>query len=150
MSSQIENRILQFFGFLFRERKFRLVSTSEFKDFANWVVLMYSPDCRIRILCDRGEVSLAIGPVWLPRSWQAGPWYDLASVLEFLTHQQHDLCMTLNEAEDDQLRELANTLEAHIDQVCSIFDKQSFETNQSNLDRIQEQIQDRIWKKLGL
>lgn len=145
----IENIIQKFFNYLFTKFKFHIVNIRKYKHFGNWVVLLYSPDFRIRIYCDRGEITLAIGPDWLPQNWEAGPWFDLAVVLEFLTQQQYDLRMTIKEAtENEQIMILSEYLENHIDQIRTIFSKKNFDKHKKRLNKIHEKKEALFWPEL--
>jgi hypothetical protein len=147
--NDIDNSIQREFNYLFTKFDFHVVYIRRFKHFGNWVVLLYSPDFRIRIYCDRGEVTLAIGPDWLPQNWEAGPWFDLAIVLEFITQQQYDLRMTIKEAtENEQIMILSEYLENHIDQIKVIFSEQIFKKQQKRLNQLHEKKEALFWPEL--
>ena len=86
MAHSVIEQIETHFFYLFDEYGFRVFSSTIWHEsFGNWVVVLLSDGFRITLFHDRGDVTLLVGPLWSPPGWQAGPWYDLPLVVEFLT-----------------------------------------------------------------
>lgn len=148
MQPKIADVIRHRFGWLFDEYGFTWVTEQYFESFGNWAVVLQSDQCgRIRIMQDRGEVFLACGPQWSPVSWDAGPWYNLDTVVRYLSNGEEHFNPALGETEQ-QLENLAETLQRNMKAVCRLFRKDVFGEKQLELDDIQQMIEDEIWKRL--
>jgi hypothetical protein len=145
--SETVDQIREFFGYLFDDFGFRVISETHFESFSNWVVVLQSEVCRIRIFRDRGEVSIAVGPLWLPPGWQAGPWFDLTVLISFLTNGKYTLEHAVGDT-SQQLKRLADVFHLYYDQVCELFQEQVFQQKKGELELFREQMNEQIWNRL--
>ena len=113
------------------------------------MIVLQSDDCRLRFFKDRGEVFIAASPHWSPPSWQAGPWYDLAVIVAFLTQGKEKLELEpkLGEVEQ-QLIQLTTVLRLHCDEIVELFRSNTFQQKQSDLELFKDQLNDQFWDRL--
>jgi hypothetical protein len=148
MESEIANEIRRRFDYLFSEHGFAFGIERHFDSYGNWAVVLQSGECgRIRIMQDRGEVLLALGPQWSPLDWDSGPWYGLDVVARYLSGGRDGFAPTLGQT-DEQLERLAERLRPYIDQACSLLQEDSFEAKQGELDFLRQSIEDEVWQGL--
>ncbi len=145
--STVMEQIKKYFGYLFDEYGFDVIAETYFESFGNWVVVLQSDDCRVRIIQDRGEVSVAVGPLWSPPGWQAGPWFDLAVITAFLTQGKGTLEYRPGRT-DQQLERLANLLRSHCDQICELFQDKVFQQKRVELELLRDQLDGQFWDQL--
>lgn len=143
----IVEQIKKYFRYLFDESGFTVVSETYFDSFGNWVVVLASDDCRLRFFQDRGEVSIAVSPLWSPPGWQAGPWFDLPIVTAYLTQGQYTWEYAPGSTEQ-QLERLAGILRPYCDQICAMFRKEVFPEKEEELRGLETQRSKRLWDKL--
>ena len=139
--------IERYFDYLFKEYGFSVISETDFDSFGNWVIVLQSDSSRIRFFQDRGEVSLAVGPLWSPPSWQAGPWYDLSVITTFLSKGQHTFKYELGTTER-QLERLTQALHLSCKQICELFQETTYQRIRQELDEYSEQALEQDWNKL--
>jgi hypothetical protein len=145
---KISDKIRHWFNWLFDEYGFALATERQFDSFGNWVVVLQSDKCgRIRIIQDRGEVFLALGPQWSPVSWDAGPWYSLDVVVRYLSDGDDRFDPALGEIEQ-QMERLAEKLQCNISAACGLFRSDAFWEKKDELDALQQMIEDEVWKRL--
>lgn len=135
---RVMDQIRKYFDYLFDANGFEVISESYFQSFGNWVVVLQSDDCRIRFLQDREEVSIAVGPVWSPPGWNAGPWFDLSIVIAFLTREKEILERRLGNT-DQQIEYLADTFRSYLDQICELFREDTFRQQRDKLELLRDQ-----------
>lgn len=140
-------QIRKYFGYLFDEYGFNVVAETHFESFGNWVVVLQSDDCRIRIIQDREEISVALGPLWSIPGWQAGPWYDLAVITAFLT-QGNSTVEYRSTTTDRQLEQLAEVLHSRYDQIRELFQGETFRQRQAELELLRDQFNEQIWESM--
>lgn len=141
-------RIRKVFCYLFEDHGFTVFSETYFESFGNWVIVLLSDSCRVRLLEDRGEVSIAIGPLWSPASWQAGPWFDLPVVIAYLTDGK-DKWEYKSGDTTQQLERLGSSLHQYCDQICEMFKDDVFQKKQEELRAIEEQWHSELWARLS-
>lgn len=147
-SPVILNKIKTIFHYLFDDYGFAVIAETYFESFGNWAVVLQSGDCcRIRIFQDRGEIFIALGPLWSPPSWNAGPWFDLTVIVAFLTQGKDILEYELGKP-DWQLERLADRLRPYMEQICELFRENVFEQKREALELLQEQMNEQIWARL--
>jgi hypothetical protein len=144
---KVVDQIRKYFDYLFDANGFEVISETYFQSFGNWVVVLQSDDCRIRFLQDRGEVSIAVGPVWSPPSWNAGPWFDLSIVIAFLTPKKEILERRLGNT-DQQIEYLADTFRTYCDQICELFREDTFRQERDKLELLRDQSEEQYWGRL--
>jgi hypothetical protein len=122
--------------------RFEIISETNFESFGNWVVVLVSKKCRVRIMYDRGEVSLAVGPLWSPMGWQAGPWYDLSVIWRYLSLNDQLLETELGLPADKQLQNLSISFRKEFERICSLFTEENFKQIEDELNGIKSQKDD--------
>lgn len=129
------------FDYLFRDYGFGIQQERQFESFGNWVVVLESPDCRMRIFQDRGYISIAFGPVWSPPDWEAGPWFGLEVIFEYLsvkyTLTNEDVIRELSPV---SLEHLANMLKPHLKSICDLFQAEAFPSHRDKLEHIADNL----------
>jgi hypothetical protein len=138
--------VREYFSYLFD--RFEIVSETNFESFGNWVVVLVSKKCRVRIMHDRGEVSLAVGPLWSPPSWQAGPWYDLAVMWRYLSLSEPLLETQLDLSIDERLKNLSISFHEHAERVCDLFVEENFKQTEDELNSIKNKLDDAAWNSV--
>ena len=146
-SCKIVDEIRKRFRFLFDAHGFALASEICFDSFENWVVVLKSKECRLRIFQDRGEVTIAVGPLWSPSGWQSGPWFDLAIVIRYVS-QGKDQWEYEGGNTDEQLKRLAEKLRPYCQQICWLFREDVFPEKRQELEKMQAKLDREFWKSL--
>jgi len=146
-SRRIADDIRKYFPFLFNVHGFTVTSETHFESFGNWVVVLESKECRLRFFQDRGEVTIAVGPLWPPSGWQSGPWFDLSVVIRYIT-QGKDQWEYEGDSTDEQLKRLAAKLRPYCSQICRLFQKEVFQEKQQELQEVQAQLEEEFWNSL--
>lgn len=139
--------IQQKFTYLFQECKFSIDFEKSFDSFGNWVVVLVSEDCRLRFFQDRGEITVSIGPLWNPPSWEAGPWFDLFLVLEYLTKRTDERRYQFDSMYQ-QLEYLSSVLHPHCSQACELFKPDVFSIKESELRLLEKKRNKAFWDDL--
>jgi hypothetical protein len=148
VQTEIANEIRRAFRYLFEEHGFSFESERHFDSFANWAVVLQSPKCgRIRIMQDRGEVFLALGPQWPSLTWDAGPWYGLEVVVKYLSGGRDRFESGLGPV-SDQLGRLADRFRPYVDASCNLFQEDTYEVKRSELEEVRQHVEDEVWKGL--
>jgi len=105
------------------------------KVFGNCIVVFQSKDCRIRVVLDRGDIFVQIGPLSAPAVWSPASshlWFDLGTIIAFLTQEAKadraewfyippDEPLDHDARIDWQLNKLADTLQSYGKQILSLF-----------------------------
>ena len=118
------------FDYLFHDYGFDLFADTFTTNY--WVVVLLSDDCRIRFLRDRDGVSFAVGPLWDPPGWQAGPWYDLRIVLRFLANIKDAFENKLGPIEK-QFELINHNFSAYSESILNLFKKKIVFRNTRNV-----------------
>ncbi len=124
------------FPYLFDEYGFSVIDIRYFDSFTNWVAVVVSKRCRIRFFEDRGGVELAIGPLWDPPGWQAGPWFDLPAVLAYLNHGVFTWDYGPTGRTGPQLERLSAALHPQMGLICAIFSPENYPKHEAALRRL--------------
>lgn len=143
----IKRDIHRCFRYLFDAYGFTVTEEIQFESFGNWVVVLESTDCRIRLFQDRGELSLAVGPKWFPPGWQSGPWFDLPVVIEYLTGGK-SRWEYRGGTTREQLEYLGDTLRVHWEEIRRLFQGPNFQQKQHELRMVAQQRENRFWDQL--
>lgn len=143
----VREDILRCFRFLFDIYGFAVTEEVQFESFANWVAVLESPDCRIRLFQDRGQLTLAVGPKWFPPGWESGPWFDLAVVIEYLTAGENRWEYRGGTTRE-QMEYLGDTLRVYWEEIHKLFQSANFQHKQQELRRVEQQLENRFWDEL--
>jgi hypothetical protein len=124
------------FRYLFDRYQYQVIGCRLFANTQNWIVVLESPSCgRFMAFQDRGEIIIALGPHGSGESATGTRWFDLAVIVEHLSHGEHMLASS-GGAPEQQLAELADVLRPYMDQICPLFSTSGFEGAEDELDRI--------------
>lgn len=143
----VVEQVRKYFAYLFDDYDFDVISDTHFQNFGNWVVVLRSNDCRIRFFQDRGEVSVAVGPLWSSPGWQAGPWFDLTVITAFLTQGKSTVEYESGKT-GRQLKRLANILRPYCDEICELFQEKVFQQKRVELELLRDQLDEQFWGQL--
>lgn len=143
-------QVRQRFFYLFDQYGFAVIHEehhSQNDDHA--IIVLESPDCRIRILLEREQVLIDIGPLSAPEDWSTSApndWFGLTYVTGFLSngtdrweYAKPETALDRNLRIDQQLVKLANRLRPYCDLIFSAFRPEAFEQTQQALLIYQEQ-----------
>ncbi len=130
--------------FLFEKYHYRVVGSTEFANSDNWLVVLASPASgRLLVLEDRGEVIVALAPPSTAPTATAGPWFDLAVVLEYLQCGDDRRARMPGDV-NAQLAGWAAALKPCMPQVQELFGTAAFEDAHAELDRIGTRREDEL------
>ena len=128
--------VKKYFHYLFSEYGFTIIDVKYFEDFSNWVAVLTSDKYRLRFLEDRGTVTLAIGPLWDPPGWDAGPWFDLSFVIAYLNQEPFAWDYDVLAPAEPQIERLSHVLRPYMDQICTVFSPDAFPEHHDELRRL--------------
>jgi hypothetical protein len=134
ISKDIENH----FGFLF-DHGFRIRSVKYFpQHMGNWIAILNSPECQIKISRDRGEIRLSLGS---HSEETEQMWFGLRTVIFYLSKGKNYISIYEGELreKDKQFERLAKILAEYIDNVISIMGR-DFEKHRLNLEMAKKQV----------
>jgi hypothetical protein len=124
------------------------------QSFGNALVVLESKDCRIRVLLEKEQVLVDVGPLSAPEEWSSHApdyWFGLTYVTALLApeaepmaYQFPDTSLDRNARIDRQLVRLAGILRPYCDQIARRFCPESFQSTQEELLQLQEK-QVREW-----
>ena len=115
------------------------------QNFGNWFFVIQLEGYRIRIDSDRGEVFLAVGPIWAHPGWEGGPWFGIETVIAYLTQYRTFIGPyqgQLRETEGQIARLAAFLLQYH-DEVAKMFSDQEFQSHNQGLELAYNRVLDK-------
>ncbi|MBT7071502.1 MAG: hypothetical protein HN560_08940 [Anaerolineae bacterium] len=123
MTRAFEENIPKHFSFLIDKFDFSLISLSSTS------AIFSSKICTIKVIQDRYQVSIDVGPNSTPAKW-----FDLGVITAYLTKQtgagewvyEIPRGMTVSKAIEQQISKLANILEEYIPQIIPLFREKVF------------------------
>ena len=122
---QLERSAHEAFAFLFSDWNAKIVeSRYERQNFGNGLVVIRAGNLLVRILRDRGQVSVEVGPE-NPSQWE---WFDLERVIQIL----HGMTIGWPIC-DGTLTDLSRVLRENIPQLMSAFGVEQFQTTKMKL-----------------
>jgi len=104
-----------------------VVKRKRYDSFDNTEIVLQSQECRIRVLRERGQVFVEAGPLLSTEEW-----YDLATLIAYLTRETEELNYEIPDYSDYdtriewQVKRLAGILKIHYVQICELFRKKTF------------------------
>jgi hypothetical protein len=119
--------INRYFGYLF-EDGFKTVGTKyEPQHFGNWMIVLHSSKCGIRIHQDRREIFVIIGPPWASSNLnETDHYYDLRLIVAFLENSELiNMDSDLRNIES-QYEKLAEQLLRYYNQIISLINRSDF------------------------
>ena len=90
---------------------------------------------------------MACGPIWSPNTWNVGPWYNLNTLVRYLSIGEEQLNPVAGEMEE-QLEYLAEVLRTNLPAICRLFIDDVFWDKKNELDTLQQAIEDEIWARI--
>ncbi len=131
------------FRYLFDEFGFEIFEVRTFPSFANWVAVLISEDCcRIKLLKDRTELVVLVGPVWSPPGWESGPFYDIDVIFKALGEETIYKADKYWNEEEKQLEEISRIIKPIMPKICDLFSGEHYEKNSEKLELIYKKILD--------
>jgi len=125
------NSVLHHFRYLMDEHGFALVNEKNDYDtpFGSRIVILQSPECRVRFVRDRGQVLVAAASLTQPEDW-----FDLAVVNAYLLRENRvqweyptpDHSLDPAARIDKQIARLADILSPHWVQIIDLFRQENF------------------------
>lgn len=132
------------FGYLMAQHGF-VITHHEYhsEHFGNALVVLTSEDCRLRVILERGEVTVEAGPVIAPVLWSTYTpdlWFDIRYVIDLLTNgtvkwqnTSNNVGANYDAIVEEQIEIVADKVFPYIDQICQIFRADVFENTQRDL-----------------
>ncbi len=120
------DHIKRYFGFLFEEES--KILDSEFPDhFNNFVIIFERTEFRIRFTRDRLTIRMEIGTHQAVLGWSSDGWYDLISIVMYLTQKQIMISEYSETFDSDiQLERLAKVFRYFYDQIVELYKPENF------------------------
>lgn len=131
----------KYFAYLFDDG-FQIVGSKyDEKHFGNWMTVLYSNKCIIRIHQDRRQIVILIGPPWASTNMQEiDHYYDLKLIVAFLEKNESvDFTADLQHI-DLQYEEISRKLLAHYEQVVQLVNRPDFANVEKELYQLQERV----------
>lgn len=121
--AQIQNH----FDFLFRDG-FRIAKIFDKLHFGNWIVVLRSENCIIRIIQDREQLSVEVGPPWASIDIKDSKHFtDLNLLVDFIENKEIIILSSRqSKLVDDQFEDLKTTLHSYYSQILSILNDDSY------------------------
>jgi len=142
-------QVKQRFSYLFDQYGFSVIHEEYHgQNGCNAIVVLESPDCRIRVLLEREQVLVDIGPLSAPVDWSTpapNDWFGLTYVTGFLSNGTDqweyvipDTALDRSLRIDQQLVSLAEKVRPCCDLIVHIFRSEAYEQTQRELIDYQE------------
>lgn len=148
------NQVRKHFRYLLDDYSFSVLSERYSPDvFGNWITVLRSKDCQIRIILDRGQVFLDAGPSSAPTEW-----FDLSVITAFLREGSGDenwaYSLPEGSIDDDtidrRLANLAGLLRKYCDEIIQLFHEDNFKQREAELKQFRKKRSEERWKRLGV
>ena len=137
------HKVKRHFQGLVERHKLSVVHEDRYPEsYGNSIVVLESDHCRIRVLLERGQVFLEVGPVSAPVDWLTSApdlWFDLTMLTSFVCSGADRWEYALpedgftDEFTESELRRLASILERYYSQICELFSDEVFDQKQEEL-----------------
>jgi len=136
----IINSIKVDFKILF-DRGFELGETKyDDRSFGNWIIVLYSTECVIRFIQDRGSVSVDVGPKWASRKLASQEhFYSPKLIIDYLRNFRGVVSQTTKERYmdvDEQLKDWSNYLNLHYDEIVSFLNRDDFVSEEPKIKQL--------------
>ncbi len=128
------DQVERHFRYLIDDCGFSVVKKKRYKSFDNAEIILHSKKCHIRVLRERGHISVDAGPALLIEEW-----YDLATLISYLTKEAEQLKYKIPEYEDYdaevewQVERLAGILQTYYVQICELFHRETYNKKRVDL-----------------
>lgn len=132
------------FGWLLDEFGFTLIHEESYpQDYGNSIVVLESSECRLRIVLERGQVFVEVGPLHAPLDWATqapGLWFDITDVIPFMTHEDIEWQYPLRDGDPaissspmDQMKGISTALRPFMRNTIHLLSPGVFEDRQMEL-----------------
>lgn len=130
-------QVKKHFGFLIREYEFHIEYKEEGKSFDNCMIILKSDKCCVRIVRDRGDALVEIGPSAL-KNYYGGEeegWFYLSTIISFIEKDlkediYHFKTVRKFKKDDDrtnfQLSRDAKKMKRYIEVIFNLFNENTF------------------------
>jgi len=148
--SAFYDQVKERFCYLVQDYGFSVIHEEYYPEsYGNAIVVLQSKDCRVRVLLEREQVLVEVGPLWAPEDWSSHAsdlWFDLTDITAFLTQgtdrwEYYFPDTSLDHAYriDRQLIRLAGILRPYCGRVFRLFRPEVFQQKQEELVRFRKQ-----------
>ena len=138
------------FGWLLDEFRFNVIHKESYpKDYDNSIVVFESNECRLRIMSERGNVFVEVGPLHAPLDWATQApalWFDISDIIPYLTHADGEWQYPLRSDDPatsssiaDQLMGISAALRPFMRDTIHLFSPGAFEVRQLELIQFRKQ-----------
>lgn len=156
------DQVRKHFRYLIEDYGFSVVEEEVVPSFDNRIVVLRSNDCSIRIVRDRGDVLIQVGPCSASETgWRDSPghlWFDLGTVIAFLSPRSEarkwqwfyaspDAALDRDASTDWQLADLAAKLQPKVEQVCQLFEEDVLKQKWRELEEFRERRKRGSWRQ---
>jgi len=133
--------IKKYFGYLFEDGFQIVASKYSYKHFGNWMIVLHSPKCGIRIYQDRGQIMVMIGPPWAPANLETlNHYYDLRLIIAFFEkHENIDYHADLQHV-DLQYEKVSGQFLEYYPRIIELFNRPDFADIEKELGLLQKNI----------
>jgi hypothetical protein len=147
------NQVRKHFRYLFDDYGFSVLFEEYSPDiFGNWITLLQSNDCQIRIILDRGQVFIDAGPSLAPNEW-----FDLNLITAFLAQEPRKANWQYSlpkesiayDTIDRQLANLADILRKYCDEIIQLFREDTFKQRKTELKEFRRKKSEERWEQLS-
>ncbi len=156
--SEVLEATKQALGYLFDDFSFSITAVKPAASDGRCMIVLSSDQCRFRIIYNRGDLEVAVGPISAPVSWEGvivgeSQWYYLRSALDYIRGNKFpDLAdlrrpvpfMTL----EQKLTQVSLYLRPDCWRVVELFNDKSFVTEQHDLDQFLREQSEHVRKQL--
>ncbi len=152
-------QVKQHFRYLIEGCGFSLIHEEYHPEaYGNSMVVLEGHDCRVRVLLERDQVFVDIGPIWAPEVWSTTAsdlWFDLGTITAYLTggadsweYQLPDTSLDRAARVDQQLVRLAGRFRPYVESACRLMRKDAFERSRAELVSFRERRAREKWGDL--
>ncbi len=137
------DQVKQHLQFLIDDYQFSILEERYYPEaFGDCLVLMQSRDCRIRVVLDRSQVFIDVGPLAISALDSSSSWFDLMVIVAFVTqgssqepliYEYPDDALAPDAKTDWQLSRLSRILQSNWESILNLFSQDVFERKQQEL-----------------
>ncbi len=157
--TELLETVRHFLDYLFDDFGFSVTAVKPASTDGRCLIVLSSGQCRFRIVFNRGDLEVAVGPLSAPVSWEdtiAGvrQWYYLRSALDYVRDDKYpDLDSLLRPVPfltlEQKLAQAASDLKPDCWNVIQFFQEDRFVTKQRELDRFLQEGDEYLGEQLA-
>jgi hypothetical protein len=150
------------FGFLVREYGFSIEYSKKVEphnglSHDDFDLVMQSTESRIRIATEMGTVIIDFAPAHIEKYSQIREWYDLSSIVSYLTQGPHqvNICLSYPEPVGDKSRiekqfiRLNKVSKPYWPKILDMFRRDNFIEKEQDLDKFMKERAEKRWGKVS-